>query len=387
MFAMKRILWLASWYPDRVDPLSGDFIERHARAVSALHEVTVLYIRKDHLRRMPGNIFIEERSYGPHGKAVILYYKPLRWRLLDRCLSGLRYLYFYRRLIGRYLAEQGRPHLVHVHVAYRAGLMALYLKWRHSLPFVVSEHWTVFVPGAKPGWQDLSLFSRWLLRKVYKHSAGCTAVSDWLCRLLQQRFTILGPVRIGNVVNDEIFYPEAGRRDLFTFLHVSTLGYQKNPEQMLEAVSIAKRLTAVPFQLIVYGPALDELKRLAEALGITGVVHFRNEVPQETLAAEMRRADALILYSRYETFGCVVIEAFASGVPVIVSDIPPMREIVDAHNGVLVAVDRPDLLAEKMVWMMQHRSDYDTQRLVDSAKAYSFTNIAMRFAEFYSSGV
>ena len=44
---MTNVLWLVSWYPSRLDSFTGDFIERHARAVSKYVKLTVLVILKD----------------------------------------------------------------------------------------------------------------------------------------------------------------------------------------------------------------------------------------------------------------------------------------------------------------------------------------------------
>ena len=39
-----KVLWLASWYPNQINPYEGDFVQRHATAVAAYSSVTVVYI-------------------------------------------------------------------------------------------------------------------------------------------------------------------------------------------------------------------------------------------------------------------------------------------------------------------------------------------------------
>jgi hypothetical protein len=52
---MNNVLWLVSWYPNRLDAFDGDFIERHAIAVSRFAKLTVLLVVKDeHLKKQPG---------------------------------------------------------------------------------------------------------------------------------------------------------------------------------------------------------------------------------------------------------------------------------------------------------------------------------------------
>src|SRR5690554_6752006 len=101
---MKKILWLVSWYPNKLDPLSGDFIERHARAASLFHKITIIFVVKDHLKATPGEVFIENRRYSENLNAVLLYYKPaFRIGILEKMISGIRYFFYFRKLIREYI--------------------------------------------------------------------------------------------------------------------------------------------------------------------------------------------------------------------------------------------------------------------------------------------
>ncbi len=99
--------------------------------------------------------------------------------------------------------------------------------------------------------------------------------------------------------------------------------------------------------------------------------------PGNTTGLYARESNALILYSRYETFGCVIIEANACGKPVIVSDIPVFHEnVADGLTGVFVEPDNPGLLAEKMLLMATGHylfdSDLIRRRAIDH---YSFEKV------------
>jgi glycosyltransferase involved in cell wall biosynthesis len=136
----------------------------------------------------------------------------------------------------------------------------------------------------------------------------------------------------------------------------------------------------------VYGPHNDELKSLIEKNGIDHLIDYRSEVPQPMLADEMRKCHAMILYSRFETFGCVVIEAMASGIPVIASDIPVMREIIaDKKSGVFVPLENPSALADKMLWMMEHYHQFNPQMISQQAlELYSFEKAGKMFDDFFT---
>lgn len=60
---MNKILFLASWYPSRVNAFDGDFIERHAKSISLYNKVYVIYVVKDQNIK-DGKIAIEKETSG-----------------------------------------------------------------------------------------------------------------------------------------------------------------------------------------------------------------------------------------------------------------------------------------------------------------------------------
>ncbi len=74
----------------------------------------------------------------------------------------------------------------------------------------------------------------------------------------------------------------------------------------------------------------DELRLLAEELGISDAVGLLPAMPQERLAGLYRRADVVVVPSRSETFGLVALEAQACGTPVVAADVSGLRYVVGA---------------------------------------------------------
>jgi glycosyltransferase involved in cell wall biosynthesis len=384
---LKNVLWLASWFPNKLDPLSGDFLERHARSASLLNRITVLFIVKNTVigsRR----VIVEKKQENANLLSIILYYKPLiRIRFFEQLISGFQYFFFQRKLIHEYFKQNGKPDLVNVHISFKAGIGALYCKWRYGVKYVISEQWTIFCPEAHPAFNDQNFIARWLMKLIYKNAAHISAVSEYLGKTLQDRFNIKEPLRIPNVVDTKLFHPEKRQGGIFRFIHISLLNLQKSPAEIFKAVSLLKNKTSSPFEFIVYGPLLPQWIELVNNYQLNSVVQFRGEVMQDVLAKELRLCNALILYSRFETFGCVIIEAYASGVPVIVSQIEVMKEIVDENiTGIFVPLDDPESLARKMLWMMENHEQFDGIRLSQLAEEkYSYKKVAEQFDSFYNS--
>lgn len=382
---LKKVLWLASWYPDRLEPLSGDFIERHARSASLVNDITVIHVVKDHLNRTPSRQSIERVSYHPHLTAIVGYYKSTS--LLGR-VSGLISLFksfiLQKRLIDQFIRQNGKPDLVNVHICFKAGLGALYCKWRYKLRYIVSEQWTIFCTEASPNFNDQSFVARWLMKTIYKNSSACSTVSHYLAKSIVNRFGVKLPVRIPNVVNHRLFYHSSEKKSLFTFIHVSVLNYQKSPFEIIEAIRLLREKTQVPFRFIIYGPDLPAISNRISENNLLDVVIYRSEVLQDVLAEQVRKCHSLVLYSRFETFGCVVIEAMAAGLPVIVSDIPVMRELVEEGvTGTFAPLEQPEMLAEKMLWIIQNYHLFDPAKIAEQTESYSFDHVGKMFDDLY----
>lgn len=384
---LKKILWLASWFPNKREPLSGDFIERHAKAASLQNRITVIHVVKDHNNVIQRGGAVEKITYSnfPNLSAYVSYYQATE-KVFPAFFSFIRYLRTLKKLIDQHISENGKPDLINVHICYKAGLGALYCKKRFGINYVLSEQWTIFCPEAQPSFADQPFYARWLIRKIYKNAARVTAVSEYLGTQLAERFHIDRPLRIPNVVDSTLFYPSIEKHSTFTFIHVSVLNYQKNPEAIISAISLAQRKATRPFKVIMYGPLIPHLATLIHRHGLDGIVDYRSEVRQDVLAAEMRKCHSLILYSRFETFGCVVIEALASGVPVIASDIPVMHEVIqEGISGVFARSDDAEQLAEKMLWMMENVNQFNSHSLSQRAvDVYSFEKAAPMFTDLFT---
>lgn len=194
---------------------------------------------------------------------------------------------------------------------------------------------------------------------------------------------------IPNVVDETVFYPVLQKKETVKkFIHISGLDYQKNPQHMLQAFAIVKK-TNPGFTVAVFGPPKKELQTLVVLLGLEKQVQFFDEVPQPQLAGFVRQSHALVLYSRYETFGCVLIEANACGIPVIVSDLPVFHEIVQEEvNGYFVPGENPGALAKKIITFMEKQDPVDGMAIARTAtEKYNYAEVGRLLNEFYVSSL
>ncbi len=383
---MINVLWLASWYPNQLSKFDGDFLQRHAKAVGLYCRVHVIYIVKDEKKLVTKDAKTELRSNGNLTEQIIYYAAPKTgFRILDKYLSQRKYTRLYQNAVNSYIADNGKPRLVHVQIAMKAGLAALWIKRKWGIPYIVSEQWTAYLSNADLKITDYPFIFQKLLKKILNEAAAVTVVSDHLGKAVQKHFPTVQYQVIPNVVDTDIFYPAQNQKTVITrFIHISNMNFQKNSEAILKALSILKYTVA--FEMYMYGTANPVLLELISSLGLQKHVFTKGEVPQPQLAGAIRESDALILYSRYETFGCVLIEANACGVPVIVSDIEVFHEIIkQGVNGIFAKSENPEALAEKLKDFTSQKNNFDKISIAEAtAGKYRFSKVGQSFFDLYN---
>jgi glycosyltransferase involved in cell wall biosynthesis len=143
---------------------------------------------------------------------------------------------------------------------------------------------------------------------------------------------IINPI-IGTVAN---LYPN---KDLPTFLRMAAYVLNKWPKAR--------------FRIVGYGTELNSLKDLAADLGIVNQVQFVGA--SNSIANEYKCFDIFVLSSVHEGFANVIIEAMASGIPVIATNVGAASEtIVEGKSGFMVPSRNPDALAARVNDLLQN---------------------------------
>ncbi|MFN7976411.1 MAG: glycosyltransferase [Acidobacteriota bacterium] len=189
-------------------------------------------------------------------------------------------------------------------------------------------------------------------------------MSPSLAALLTERHGRRGAwTVIGNVVDEGFFQPgePAPAPDgPFRFLAIGSLDENKAHADLLRAFARAFSGEAgTTLRIGGAGPQRTALEALAGALGVASRVSFLGTLSRDGVRAEMQRAGAVILPSRYETFGVVLIEALACGVPVVATRCGGPESIVTEQNGILVPARDPEALATALSRMRAEAGRHD----------------------------
>jgi len=219
-----------------------------------------------------------------------------------------------------------KPTVIHVATPFGVGVTGRQLALKHGIPLVASHH-THYV-------RYLPFYNlQWLSKATWKYM-------NWFHRPCQRIYvpspSVLEECRAdgwegleiwSRGVDTSLFRPEPDRQALrdalglsrtrFAVLYAGRLAPEKQPEVAVEAVHRFVHDTGVDAELLLAGdgPAAESVKALADRLHVQA--RFLGALPQSELRRMMAASDALLFPSATETFGNVVLEAMACGLPVI----------------------------------------------------------------------
>ncbi len=376
-------LWLPSWYPYRKDIFDGDFIERHAMAVSEQTKIILLFVAKDeHLKR--NKVEIEKKT---NNNLIVykVYYGKTKWGgVFEKLHSFIKYVGLQKKIYKQILNENGTPDIVHVHVALKAGLLALYLKKKYRIPFVVTENWTGYFPYSSSSIYKKNRLFRLLNKRVLEEATLFLPVSDSLGKTVNKYFATVNYQIVPNVVNTELFYFNPTEIKKFRFLHPSTMNFNKNPEGLLEACKIVKE-RGYDFELLMVGNQPETLVSLAKQLDLSEQVSFIEAVSYADIAKLMQQSSSLLMFSRFENLPCVILEALCCGLPVIGTSVGGIPELIDKENGLLVESENIPALAKAMMKMMDNYKGYNPRLISEKATAlFNYTIVAKQYVDIYN---
>ncbi|MBI4497991.1 MAG: glycosyltransferase [Chloroflexi bacterium] len=240
------------------------------------------------------------------------------------------------------LARRLRPDVLHVYFGIPTGPVGLFVHLLTGVPYLLSLR-----GGDVPGFlkDELAWVHRLtgpLTRAVWGQAAAVVANSQGLGALAQRSLPGRPVHVIPNGVDTRRFRPAPEHANpgpgVFRILSAGRLVEQKGVRYVIEALpQVAAAGRRVEFAIVGSGPSEESLRRLAQEVGVAGQVCFLGWLDREELAARYRASDAFVLPSFEEGMPNVVLEAMASGLPIVTTDIYGNRELVrDGEQGFLV---------------------------------------------------
>lgn len=167
-------------------------------------------------------------------------------------------------------------------------------------------------------------------------------------------------------------------------LYVGRLSPEKNIAALIDAMQqVFRGRTFAKLAICGEGPLLADLIARARAAGIYERVVFAGFVPN--VASWLKRSSALVAVSLVEGHPNAVLEAMAASVPVVVSDIPGYRSILDDDSAVFVPADDPREIAAAILRTLDDRRSADERaaRAKERVRPLSLDAAVTRYEEIY----
>jgi glycosyltransferase involved in cell wall biosynthesis len=161
----------------------------------------------------------------------------------------------------------------------------------------------------------------------------------------------------------------------------------KNLIGLLKAFALFRRMTSLPYQLVIAGKSYTDYKepeKIAKQFGLSDSIIFLDYVAEFDLPILYQAAEAFILLSYYEGFGLPILEAMASGTPVLSADRTALPEVV-GEAGLLVDPDNPDQAAEALCQIVCGGAQREQMIALGSERArqYTWERCAQKTMEIY----
>lgn len=369
-----QVIWLCSWYPNKVDQFRGDFIQRQAIAVSAYATIDLVHVV--FCDRDADEINIVNSRLTEH-----IFYRTKKSKLTEwKNLFGIHNVF-----LEQYIQNNGKPHLVHVQVPLPSGMVALWWKHKFQLPYVLTEHYGIYNDDVEDNFKTRNFLFRHYTRKVIRNADRFLPVSKSLGKevnsmVVQKKYT-----DVPNVVDTSLFYyAEPAIAAKFRLIHVSNMAPLKNVQGILDAIAeVSKKRN--DFECLFVGNRPPDMLAYAEKLGILGkVCIFKNEITYPEVAAEVRNSHAGILFSATESQSCVVLEWLCSGLPVISSGVGGVVELIKNDNGLLVPAGDVTSLSNAIEQVIKNYTFYNRKKISqEAAGLYSFEAVGGEFFKTY----
>ena len=378
----KKILWLCSWYPSPADLFNGDFIQRHAKAAALYNDIYVLHISGVRDSKLVATI--NNSNEGLTEKIIL--YKTRKW-IVGKFLNHFQWNKYYKRAVVEYIKEYGKPDLVHVHVPVKAGLIALWIKQKFSVPYVVTEHWGIYNDVMKENYQSKPAWFKRFTKNIFLNAVKISSVSNYLAgKIKKYVMPKLDFEIINNAVDTELFFYKLKQPGKFRFIHISNMIPLKNTEGLLITVIESEKILKET-EFVFVGENYYYLEQLAEDFRMLNKsVFFRGEIPYSKVAEQIQQSDCLVLFSNIENSPCVISEALCCGIPVIATNVGGIPELVTPVNSILVEPGNTSELEEAMKKMVAHHASFNKNKIAEDAQSkFSYFVIGKKIDELYQS--
>lgn len=371
-----HILFISSWFPSNTSS-AGTFVELHLQALQSrgckcaillsgeatLGNFAARGFRKSaflKFRRRENITYIDNLTI--HFIPLRLFSNPIKRRKQNIINHA-------EKVLTKYVSKHGKPDFIFHHGVFDYCYLTNHIKQVFDLPVWLLEN----SPNLKKEhFPCANVFDTIASQKEFVHQVERRfAVTQAYVNKMSQLFGV--PFELcPNVITDDFFIDPkriAKSDEFFQFINIAILTERKNQKLIIEA--FAKRFkNKKNFRLVIAGdgPLLQMLRDRATELGVADQCRILGFQNREKIIELLDESHCFVLSSHSETFGVVIIEAMARGLPAVSSRIDGPLEIINNKNGYFFEPDNVDDLGDKMENIVHNYSQFNPKEIIEDIK-------------------
>lgn len=264
------------------------------------------------------------------------------------------------KMKGRY----GSIDLIHAQSFIKAGYDACRLRQKYRIPVITTEHLSSVARGG------VNPHNRQKLLYTISKSDKLICVSTFLDSMIEKTFPEQKKrMVIPNLVSPDFKYDEQiNKNGIFTFISVGHTIPGKRLDILIEGfVKAFDSSEKVQLLIIGDGSQRKELEKKVEEDHRSHQIKFLGALSHSEVVKQMSKSHILVHTSQLETFGVVLIEALATGLPVICTQCGGPSDFLDNYGCTGIPVNDLDALVKAMVKTKTNYSNYDFKRISNDA--------------------
>lgn len=388
-----NVFIVPSWYPSKQHPSAGIFFKMQAMALAKyVDEVNIgigtwgSHHEELWIDRKSGILGLLRLFNKPASNSLQLchncteYFDPaFTWSRMFRKGNISEIIKSVQRCYFSFEADYGPIDIIHAHSSYPAGFVAMHISLKTNTPYLITEHmgpfpFPTFIKGKK--------IDPVVLRPL-ENASKVLSVSPGLAFNIKKSANVESEV-LPNLVDESRFNKKTNEEKTpFRLLFVGRLEKEKGVYTLIRGINEVKKPTILT--IVGDGPERENLEKFAASKNYKNII-WEGWKSQDELANIYRKNHALILPSEHENNPLVIIEAFASGIPVIGSNIAGIKELVLEKLGVLFSPGDPTDVARKIEHVVENYKSFDSDYIrAHFLENYSATKVCQKLLTIYRS--
>lgn len=360
---MKTVLIIPSWYMDSQSPSAGTFFKEQALLIKNDFQLVMFFQERffcsaEELEHFEYNIRVDSSQEIPTYIGVFPQSKQIsadknyyaQVKALSACLQKIN-------------NDGFSIDIIHAQATFPAGVLALYLHERFSIPFFITEHFGPF----NVDFLHSQLWKTKMINALEKANV-VYCVSKFLRQQLLMQNVKCDPIVIGNFVDDRLFTinDKYNKTEIIRILHIAYYpGYIKDESTLFKALAIV-RDKGYDMQLTFVGGgepkggfvSNNPFSLLVKEYGFERQAIIYGGASRGKISELMKNCDMYVSSSISETFGISMCEAMLSGKPVVITENGGSSEYATPQNSVVVEIHNPEALANAIIDVHKNYSSF-----------------------------